>query len=144
MKKTLILGLVAAGILWSCGNAREIQEDMDMNISNFSLGDTTSIGLNDIVLCNDDLNLFIQFDTIYTDSRCPIDANCIWEGNAEVGFSVTYNKELDTMKLNTNPKMDNAKTMYGYKFELIDLMPYPGQKDAESIAKAVKLKVTKE
>lgn len=142
MKKTLILGLFTVVFFGGCSNSREIQKGM--NISNFSLGDTTFIGLNDIVLCNDDLDLFIQFDTIYTDSRCPIDASCIWEGNAEIGFLVTYKKELDTMRLNTHLEMDNEKSLYGYKFELIDLIPYPGQKNAESVAKSVQLKVTKE
>lgn len=143
MKKVAFFGLLLGGILWGCNNAKEIQND-HMDISGFNLGDTTTVNLNDIVLCNDDLDLFVQFDTIFSDSRCPHNASCIWEGNAEVGLSITYNKELDTMRLNTNPKMDQAKVAYGYKFQLVKLMPYPGEPGADAIKTAIQLLVTKE
>ncbi|NOQ74038.1 MAG: hypothetical protein GQ574_18675 [Crocinitomix sp.] len=142
-KGTFILAaFFVTGILGACSNMKETTEAMD--ISGFNLGDTTSIGLNDIVLCNDDVNLFVQFDTIVSDSRCPIDANCIWAGNAEVGFSVTYNKELENMNLNTNSDMETSKSVFGFTFKLLNVNPYPGSEGADSKPKSVDVVVTKD
>ncbi len=138
----IFAAFLATGILAGCSNVKETTKEMD--ISGFNLGDTTSIGLNDIVLCNDDVKLFVQFDTIVSDSRCPIDANCIWAGNAEVGFSVTYNKELQSMNLNTNPDMETSKSVFGYTFQLLNVNPYPGSKGADTKPKSVDIVVSKD
>lgn len=143
MKKrsTLIIGLFFGAILMSCGNAKELEDAT--KIAGFDLGDTTSMKLKDIVLCNDDISLFVTFDSLMNDSRCPIGDNCIWEGNAEVGFSVTYKKQLEYISLNTSQKMGKTSNVYGFKFELIELNPYPGSKDAGQTPTSVKIVVTK-
>ncbi|MFT5822106.1 MAG: hypothetical protein ACI8ZM_003362 [Crocinitomix sp.] len=138
----IFAAFLATGILAGCSNVKESSEVMD--ISGFSLGDTTTIGLNNIVLCNDDVKLFVQFDTIVSDSRCPKDANCIWAGNAEIGFSVTYDKELEIMNLNTNPDMETSKSVFGFTFKLLNVNPYPGSEGADTKPKSVDIVVTKD
>lgn len=143
-KKGLFIfaAVLASGIFAGCSNVKEATEDMD--ISGFKLGDTTTIGLKNIVLCNDDVKLFVQFDTIVSDSRCPIDANCIWAGNAEVGFAVTYNKELESVNLNTNPDMETSKSVFGFTFTLLNVNPYPGSEGADTKPKSVDVVITKD
>lgn len=138
----IFAAFIATAFFAGCSNVKNTTENMD--ISSFNIGDTTSIGLNDIVLCNDDVKLFVQFDSIVSDSRCPVDANCIWAGNAEVAFSVTYNKELDNIKLNTNSDMDTKKSAFGFTFHLLNVNPYPGSKGADTAPKSVDILVTKD
>jgi hypothetical protein len=141
-KGAIILGLFIGAISISCGNSKKIVEETQ--IDSFNLSDTTVIMLNEIILCNDDLALFVQFDSVINESRCPYNTNCIWEGNAEVGFSVTYKKELAKISLNTNPKMETKKSAYGFVFELIELNPYPGIMNADKTPISAKIAVTKE
>lgn len=128
-KGVFFSGLILSAVVMSCSNAKEIQE---AEINSANLGDTVNLKLNEIVICEQDINLFVQLDTVYEDSRCPIDATCIWEGNAEVGFSVTYNKELHPLKLNTNKDKGTTQSIEDYSFELVYLHPYPGSPNAES------------
>jgi hypothetical protein len=138
----IFAAVLATGIIAGCSNVKEATNDMD--ISSFNLGDTTTIGLKNIVLCNDDVKLFVQFDTIVSDSRCPKDANCIWAGDAEVGFAVTYNKELEDLNLHTNSDMETSKSVFGYTFTLINVNPYPGAEGADTKPKSVDITVTKD
>ena len=138
----IFAAFLASGILAGCSNVKNTVEDMD--ISSFNLGDTTSIGLNNIIICNDDVKLFVQFDTIVSDSRCLVDANCIWAGNAEVGFSITHKKELEGVNLNTNPDTETKKSVFGFTFQLLNVNPYPGSKGADTAPKSVDIVVTKD
>lgn len=133
---------LATALVAGCSNVKNTVEEMD--ISGFNLGDTTAIGINDIVLCNENVKLFVQFDSIVSDSRCPVDANCIWAGNADVALSVTYGKELEAINLNTNPEMEVEKSIFGYTIKLINVNPYPGSRDAETTPKSVEILVTKD
>ena len=126
----------------SCSNRQQVTDEM--KISSFNLGDTTLININDIVLCNDDLALFVQFDSVIEDSRCPYNSNCIWEGNAELAFSITYKKELQNITLNTSKKMGKTKSVYGFTFEIISLDPYPGTMNAAETPASTRIRVTKD
>ena len=75
----------------------------------------------------DDLKLC--FDAVVSDSRCPANAVCIWQGAATATFSFTKNGhthrfDLSTIKMQPNYTKDTV--IAGYKIEFIDLTPYPG------------------
>ena len=56
------------------------------------------------------------------DSRCPIGAVCIWQGEAEV--TIAFETPLiETIVLSTYHNLKD--TVMGYEIQLIDVTPYP-------------------
>lgn len=137
----LVIGLASLGL--SCSNTKKVTDEA-MEISNFHLGDTTNIALHDIVLCNEDLGLFIQYDSLITDSRCPLGVNCIQQGSARVSLSITHVKELQDLTLSTDKKEGDSGSAFGYAIQLIDVKPYPGSPNADTTPRSVSIQVTKE
>jgi hypothetical protein len=65
----------------------------------------------------------ITFISVTEDSRCPINAKCIWAGNAKVKIQVSVRGgETRTFVLNTNGG-DRAGTADAYRVQLEDLSP---------------------
>lgn len=65
---------------------------------------------------------YVCLDTILTDSRCPADAVCIWEGEAIARFKIkTKNQEIAYFDL----KERSDTTILGYHFSFKKLLPYP-------------------
>jgi hypothetical protein len=82
--------------------------------------------------------LSIRFDEVVSDSRCPSNVTCAWEGNAVV--SITINEQ--TAELNTSSEPAEI-FISGYSIALTELAPYP--KSADSIENSeyeIRLKVT--
>ncbi|MCA1560106.1 MAG: hypothetical protein LC804_07515 [Acidobacteria bacterium] len=72
-----------------------------------------------------DSRLTITFDAVRSDSRCPIDAICIWAGDAVVAVSLSeplgsrVERELHT-------DAGRSETSYaGYSIALVALAPFP-------------------
>jgi len=87
---------------------------------NFSNCETGNIDGNDLKLC---------FDAVVSDSRCPANAVCIWEGAATATFSFTKNAHTHRFNLSTITMLPNYTkdtVIAGYKIEFINLSPYPG------------------
>ena len=70
----------------------------------------------------------VRFSAVESDSRCPIDAICVWEGDAVAVFVVEQNCDCRTpafeLKLHTSLQPKSG-TAYGFKVELLHLAPYP-------------------
>ena len=74
-------------------------------------------------------NFKLSFDAVISDSRCPANAMCIWQGAATATFSVTKNEQIHRFNLSTitmEPNYKKDTTISGYKIEFIHLLPYPG------------------
>jgi hypothetical protein len=72
--------------------------------------------------------LFITLLRVENDSRCPSNANCVWEGNAEVVFTFRNGSDVEEFTLDTNksmPDRENQKLILGHLIELHSLHPYP-------------------
>lgn len=81
----------------------------------------------------------VKLDSVM-DSRCPIDAECVWAGNARVVLSVDHT----SISLNSalEPKEGSFRN---YKFEMISLTPQPSLKNPVSLKDYVaELIVTKQ
>ena len=65
------------------------------------------------------------------DGRCPINDDCVWQGNAEVRMRITNESETKDFILNTagsiNESLDfpTSTSIFGINVELLDLQPYP-------------------
>jgi len=67
-------------------------------------------------------------DSVIQDSRCPINAACIWEGIGVARFTIKFKNEnhvitLATQKFSTLYSKDT--TLVGFNIELVNLFPYP-------------------
>jgi hypothetical protein len=78
-------------------------------------------------ITHNNINCNICFDTLLNDSRCPIDAICIWQGVAQTRFKVNFNSQVHLIRLATdnilNYKTDT--TISGITFHLEELTPHP-------------------
>ena len=71
----------------------------------------------------------IVFEVVVSDSRCPANAMCIWQGAATATFSFTKNGDSHRFNLSTinmEPNYTKDTVIAGYKIEFIHLLPYPG------------------
>ncbi|MEO5941951.1 MAG: hypothetical protein ABIP30_03235 [Ferruginibacter sp.] len=72
---------------------------------------------------------YICFDSLIIDSRCPIDAECFWQGTAQikVSFHERRNTHRFIMSLQNYPAMGypNDTTINGYRVQFVGLSSYP-------------------
>ena len=70
----------------------------------------------------------VLFSEVESDSRCASDVVCIWAGDAQANFVVEQNCECRSaafvLKLHTTLEPKNG-TAYGFRVELLGVMPYP-------------------
>ncbi len=115
MKKAILLGLIIMTLL-SC--------EKEKNTDNSDFIET-------IELFTDDCKTIIEqntlcFDTVRSDSRCPVGANCKWEGNAIVSLDLkTSDNKNYIIELNTNPDFSIDRIVGDLYILLTDLTPYP-------------------
>jgi hypothetical protein len=84
----------------------------------------------------DDSKLDLQVLSI-SESRCPSDAVCVWEGNVKVGFQVADLKSIVYLCLLPNmPDCKNeAEVSYDgktYLLTLLDVTPHPTTTNSEA------------
>lgn len=71
-----------------------------------------------------DTPLAIRFDTVSEDSRCPTDAQCVWEGNATLRLTVDSAGTLRPVELRTAGTPQPAQA-FGHRIEYRALRPLP-------------------
>ncbi|MCX7874909.1 MAG: hypothetical protein N2321_01940 [Melioribacteraceae bacterium] len=83
---------------------------------------TVSLKYNESTLINDEFS--ISFEGIKNDSRCPIDVNCVWAGNAEVVLKISKHNFEKIFILNSflYPK---TIVFNQYEIELTKVLPLP-------------------
>ncbi len=118
MRLLLIFVLAATtGFISACRKTGAKQKDSSLNIKLHECNNTV-FSDNQTRLC---------FDSVISDSRCPANVTCVWEGIAVCKFSFFANNQLHPVILSTySPGIHNQDTVLGgYKIELINLLPYP-------------------
>jgi len=106
--------------------------------SDLTLNDTVELVYGKIYR-NYEKNISIQLDSVTEESRCPLNVECFWAGNAIVKFKFTVNDIPTIFYLNTSGGFVSDITISGYRIQLLGLMPYPVYpnpiKQADYIAK---------
>lgn len=75
--------------------------------------------------CNPEQRITLSFNSFH-EGRCPIGVYCIWEGNAQVQFTMESRKEGSSeFILNTVSGSLTDTTIQSLHFELLKLDPYP-------------------
>lgn len=110
MKKTLGFAVIILTLFFSCSENDELSNNESI-----------------IYQEGDVLITLIDID----DARCPINVNCVWEGNAEVGMRITKDNETMDFMLNTAGYINESSnfptntSIFDLNVELLDLQPYP-------------------
>lgn len=87
------------------------------------------VGLNEIFDINvgqetmvRDEALNVVFEGVPEDTRCPVDVECTWEGNAKVVVRLEKDGQSEQIELNTHSRPQEGEFM-GYTIRLVDLKP---------------------
>lgn len=71
--------------------------------------------------------ILIRFISVAEDSRCPMNARCVWEGNAKIKVAVSVGRRrAEMVELNSTIEPQTV-TVHGYRLSLKDLNPHTGQ-----------------
>jgi hypothetical protein len=76
----------------------------------------------------DDGALLITFLAVASDSRCPADVVCVWQGDADMTFRIENPRAeapfagIDTLRLERPPR---GVSRFGYRVDVQKLQPYP-------------------
>lgn len=69
----------------------------------------------------------VRFISVVEDSRCPMNARCVWAGNAKIKVAVSVGRRrAETVELNSTMQPQTV-TVQGYRLTLQDLNPQKGQ-----------------
>ena len=88
--------------------AREIGRAFEMKI-----GETFAVG-----------DLRLTFQRVENESRCPIDAICVWAGDAEIALRIEQGSQAAVAALHTH--LEPKQTIWnGYTIQFVSLAPSP-------------------
>lgn len=117
MKNWMAAATVAACL--ACSNGTDLQTGPSTSVS----GDTVRIELGLGSAVNVD-GIAIEFESVAGDSRCPLNVQCVWEGNAEVSLRLTRMQSSEVVSVNTNLEPQVVRYA-GHAIRLSGLTPYP-------------------
>lgn len=106
-----------------CGQSGAAHEDTH-HPATLNLPDTVALAYRDTLLLPTRGD-WLTIDRLVHDSRCPTGTTCVWEGNAEVLFSLQRGGNRHTFSLNTHPSFTTDSTLADLSIALLDLTPYP-------------------
>jgi hypothetical protein len=69
--------------------------------------------------------LTVRFDQVLEDSRCPMNARCVWEGNARVAFTISRDGKASSLTLNTSERFKTHEDAGDVVLRLVRLEPTP-------------------
>ena len=119
MKGMIIFAWFLAAIIYmGCETNLELKSTLHLN-------DTIELA-NFETKYNYENNLNLRMDSVLSDSRCPSNVQCVWEGNAEVRFLFTENSIQTGFVLNTHggSQFNSDTVISGYEIKLLKLSPY--------------------
>ena len=115
--------LVSGLLLNACELLQSDTSCSDYAAGGLRLNDTIELRYNKLY-CNPKYDILLSVDSIQ-DSRCPIGADCIWEGNGRVYINLRHGGSRSSFWLNTHPNFLQDTLIDGLNYELTDLLPYP-------------------
>lgn len=70
----------------------------------------------------------LTFKDVRTDSRCPVEVQCVWAGEAKIGVVISNGTPEETRVLSLTPP-DNEATVGNLRIRFVGLAPVPRQAD---------------
>jgi hypothetical protein len=71
----------------------------------------------------DDGGLTLTLERVSEDSRCPLNVDCVWAGDAVVVIAARTNAATADLELHTHPSRPVAADVAGYRIEMLSLAP---------------------
>lgn len=116
-----VLVLLPALVLVSCrGDGDGEGEGEQPALPDALLGQEYLIGFGETIHVG---SLALEFTTLAEESRCPLNATCVWAGNARILVTATRGHTTEVLELNTYPSYQVRATFDGYLIELRRLQP---------------------
>jgi hypothetical protein len=75
-------------------------------------------------------DLRLTFKDVRTDSRCPVDVQCVWAGEAKIGVVISGNGTTEETKVLSLPPGESETTAGNLRIRFVGLAPVPRQADA--------------
>jgi hypothetical protein len=131
LKQIIYIGFI--GLFFSCSDSANLDDKSQVVQTGATV--QTEKGGKFTFNTTDNSTVDVQVLSI-SDSRCPMDAVCIWEGNAKVGFQIADLKSIVYLCLLQNmPDCKNeAEVSYDgktYTLTLLGVTPYPSTANSE-------------
>ena len=125
MKRAMgAMALLAAA---ACGGTAEPVAVDEHATYPVAAGDTVVLRRGDSVVV--DGTVRVSFRTVEADSRCPVNVQCVWAGDAEIRLDVVVpDSAVRAVALHTNLEPRTA-TVGGYRIDLVAVMPVPAEPD---------------
>lgn len=117
MRAAIFTGVLIIICLFACKKSVDIEQPFVVKLNQ----------CNQVTVNNQSIR--ICYDSLIEDSRCPKNAVCVWQGVARVKLSATISGEQHSFHLSTvnmQPDYRTDTVLSGYKFQLINVHPYPG------------------
>jgi hypothetical protein len=111
-----VMVLLPALVLGSCGGGG----DGEQGPVPASVGQEYLIGFGETIHVG---SLALEFTTLAEESRCPLNATCVWAGNARILVTAMVGRTTEVVELNTYPGYPVRATVEGYLIELRRLQP---------------------
>lgn len=109
MKYNLFLALILIFSAFTC----EKEENSPVQDCSVKFSETTNCSFE---------GLSIKFQSV-EDSRCPVNANCVWEGEVIIGLLV--GNEAATVGLSSNKPGIQSDAVGDYIIKLVAVTPFP-------------------
>lgn len=84
-------------------------------------GEEFTLGLGETVGI-EQKGVLLRFDKVAEDSRCPMNARCVWEGNARIEIKVSGSAAA-SYELNTSTRFNTSAKITDFVLELRRLEP---------------------
>ncbi|MFY0608458.1 MAG: hypothetical protein JXR10_17190 [Cyclobacteriaceae bacterium] len=118
MRHTTLLAIICIVTFSQC-------EETIPDPSNHRLGDTVTVHLGDTVEVGS-VPYRVSFDALLSDSRCPLDAVCVWGGEVKTQVSISNRSNAMTMVLGFyEPWKVPRDTFEQVTIELLGVLPHP-------------------
>ena len=118
-KKIMVFSLALAA-LWSCEKEKTTETGFPFNTPFvLQFAETLQGAAGDIS---------VNFFEVLTDSRCPSDVTCVWEGESSVKINFRVGTENTPLTLSTHKTMGQGPqvdTLGSYVIQLLEVNPYP-------------------
>ena len=112
--------VLAAAVLGACSSGGSVPTETgnpspSARTLSVNAGETGSVPGSDVR---------ITFRSVTEDSRCPLDVNCVWEGNGRVALTLSSAEGSQDAELNTTVQPRQID-FAGMRVVLASLAPYP-------------------
>ncbi len=126
----LLMFIVIFSLFTVCVQSEVISRNYTYQVTSHKLDDPFVISKGDIAVIENGM-FRVMVDEFMEDYRCPVNAECVWAGQARVRVNV--NGELVVLTLGELFESDQNAADLGsvLSLKLLDITPYPGSEEDE-------------